>query len=414
MALSTLPAAAQTADGPLERIGDYSQNAEWGDGFDVSVPGAAAVASERPTISHETSTYMAIAITRYMAIARMGGWTAVPSEGKPLRIGMRDDRVAALRQRLQMSGDLAQSAGSSEVFDSYVDAAVRRFQARHGLTPDGVVGASTIEAMNVPVETRLTQLQANLRRLDDMPRDLGDSYVMVNIPGAEIEAVENGFVRSRHTAVVGKIDRQTPVLSSQIHEINFNPHWTVPVSIIRRDLIPIMKKEPDYLARNNIRIFDWQDNELDWTQIDWNSDEATQYLFRQDPGEINSLGSVKINFHNKYQVYMHDTPAKNLFGDDYRFQSSGCVRVQNVRELVTWLLQSTTPEWDRARVDGVIRSGAREDVRLKARVPVHFVYVTAWANADGVVHFREDIYENDVELAGLFGGAQAYGTRGVY
>ena len=169
----------------------------------------------------------------------------------------------------------------------------------------------------------------------------------------------------------------------------------MPVSIIRKDLIPKMNEDPAYLDKNRIRIFDWKGNELAWQQIDWSTDEATQYQFRQEPGEINSLGSVRINFHNTHQVYLHDTPSKSLFGSDYRFHSSGCVRVQNVRELITWLLSSTTPDWDRARVDETIRAGTREDVKLKSKIPIYMAYVTAWATAEGVVHFREDIYNRD-------------------
>jgi murein L,D-transpeptidase YcbB/YkuD len=204
-------------------------------------------------------------------------------------------------------------------------------------------------------------------------------------------------VTTRHTAIVGKVDRPTPILDSRIHELNFNPYWTVPVSIIRRDLIPLMQENPSYLAENNIRIFNgWgaSAQELAPEQVNWNTEEATQYMFRQDPGEINSLGSVKINFHNEHQVYLHDTPDKSLFGDDYRFLSSGCVRVQNIRELVTWLL-ANTDGWSRQRIDQVIQTGERVDLRIPDPAPLYINYVTAWAASDGTVNFREDIYNRD-------------------
>lgn len=388
----TMPAVAQS---PLDALRQYNQRVEWQDNFQSTVKSLQAMESSAPTLSQETANYISIAIDRYSRIVQMGGWGRVTGGGRPFRIGAKENRVVELRQRLIASGDLQQTAGMSNVFDSYVDAAVRRFQLRHGLMPDGVVGESTIVALNVPADVRLRQLETNLVRLRAMSGYLGDRYVMVNIPAAEIEAVEFGSVRSRHTAVVGKIDRQTPILNSKIYELNFNPYWTVPVSIIRKDLIPKMKQDPNYLAKNRIRIFDWKGNELTWQQIDWDTDEATKYQFRQEPGDINSLGSVRINFHNKHQVYLHDTPSKNLFGSDYRFQSSGCVRVQNVRELVTWLLQSTTPDWNRARVDDVIRTGVREDVKLQSSIPLYLTYITAWANADGVIHFREDVYNRD-------------------
>ena len=371
------------------------QRVEWNDQFDTTMRSLQAVESSFPTLSPDTATYVETAIQRYSMIVQQGGWQPVTSGRKAMRLGMRDEHVVSLRRRLMVSGDLEQTAGLSDTFDSYVDAAVRRFQLRHGLTPDGVVGQSTLVAMNVSANVRLGQMETNLVRLRSMSGFLGDRYVMVNIPAAEIEAVENGRVRSRHTAVVGKIDRQTPILNSSIYELNFNPYWTVPVSIIRKDLIPKMNEDPAYLEKNRIRIFDWKGNELAWQQINWNTDEATQYQFRQEPGEINSLGSVRINFHNSHQVYLHDTPSKSLFGSDYRFHSSGCVRVQNVRELITWLLESTTSDWSRARVDETIRSGSREDVKLGNKIPIYMSYVTAWATAEGVIHFREDIYNRD-------------------
>jgi murein L,D-transpeptidase YcbB/YkuD len=219
-----------------------------------------------------------------------------------------------------------------------VQAAVKRFQERHGIPGDGVVGSGTLNALNVPADVRLRQLQATLERIQAMGIPT-ERYVMVNIPAARIEVVEGGVVVSRHTAVVGKVDRQTPLLASRIHEINFNPFWTVPASIIKKDLIPKMQKEPTYLTDHHIRIYNQQGIELQPEQVNWYTDEATNYMFKQDPGDQNSLGFVKLNFHNPHQVYLHDTPAKNLFGSDYRFESSGCMRVHNVRELVAWVLR---------------------------------------------------------------------------
>src|SRR6185437_16040609 len=181
-----------------------------------------------------------------------------------------------------------------------------------------------------------------------------------NIPAARIEAIENGVAVSRHTAVVGKPDRPSPDINSKIVEVNFNPYWTVPASIVQRDLIPKMQAEPDYLTKNRIRIFDMRGHELAPAQINWFSNEASSFMFKQDPGDFNSLGSVRINFPSKDGVYMRDTPLKNLFGEDMRFDSSGCVRVQNVRELVNWLLIET-PGWTRQEIDQVIKSGERKD-----------------------------------------------------
>jgi murein L,D-transpeptidase YcbB/YkuD len=317
----------------------------------------------------------------------------VPAD-KKLKLGVRDPAVVILRQRLAASGDLPPAVGVQDVFDSYVDAGVRRFQARHGIFADGVIGDSTFAALNIPATVRLNQLAMNLTRLKMLTTKLPNRFITVNIPGAAVEAVENGVVVSRHTAVVGKVDRPSPLVNSKVTEIKFNPFWTVPESIIRRDLIPIMQKDPNYLAEYHIRIYDGKGNELQPTQIDWTTDEATKYMFRQDPGDENSLGTVKINFPSPDGVYMHDTPHKGLFNNEFRFDSSGCVRVQNIRELIPWILRDT-PGWGRPEIDQAFKSGERVDAKVVNPVQLYWVYITAWAMPDGVVHFRNDIYGLD-------------------
>jgi murein L,D-transpeptidase YcbB/YkuD len=365
----------------------------WGDQFDARASDAGKVASTLPILSPETVSFVEQAIVQYQGIVAAGGWQMVPAT-KKLQLGVIDPDVQALRQRLMVSGDLAQSAGISPAFDSYVDAALKRFQTRHGLPVDGTTGRYTFAAMNVPADVRLTQLQTNLVRLKTMSGSLGERFVMVNIPAAQIEAVEAGRVVLRHTAIVGKIDRQTPILSSKINEIIINPYWNAPESIVRRDIIPLVRKDPDYLSKNSIHILDSKGNEVDPLSIDWSTEEAAKLRFRQDPGKINAMSSVKINFPNSHAVYMHDTPQQSLFIDQDRFYSSGCVRVQNVRDLVTWLLRDTSG-WDRQRFEQTIRSGENMPVNLAAPVPVYFVYISAWSTGDAVVHFRDDIYGMD-------------------
>lgn len=367
------------------------KQSEWADTFDSQPRLERPVRNTVAILSSSTVPAMEQAIFVYQDLVARGGWPQVPAD-KGMRLGIKDPRVAILRQRLIMSGDLRQTRGASDAFDSYVAESVKRFQLRHGIPADGVVGQTTLEALNVPAHIRLTQLATNLERIKAMKK-VAERYVMVNIPGAEIEVVEGDRVVSRHTAVVGKVDRQTPLLSSRIHEINFNPYWTVPKSIIRRDLIGIMQKDPEYLTKNRIRIYTQQGDELAPEMVDWNSDEATNYMFKQDPGDKNSLGSMKINFHNPHAVYLHDTPSKSLFVQDYRFDSSGCVRVHNVRELVTWVLRDNG--YDRAAVDQTIRSGERIDVAVENSPSLYMVYFTAWTTGDGVIHFRNDIYNYD-------------------
>ena len=373
-------------------IGD-NQHGEFGQTFDQASRTIHMPKPSAPTLSPETAQITEQAIETYDAIVARGGWPQVPPVDE-LRLGIRHPSVVDLRARLSVSGDLDPSAVGNDIYDSYVEAAVRRFQARHGLTIDGVVRAATLLAMNVPAATRRDQLKVNIARLKTLTTNLGPRYVVCNIPAARIEAIENDIAVSRHTAVVGKPERASPDINSKIVEINFNPYWTVPVSIVRKDLIPLMQEQPDYLTKNHIRIFDMRHDELQPSQINWYSEDATNYMFKQDPGDFNSLGSIRINFPSPYGVYMHDTPLKNLFGDDFRFHSSGCVRVQNVRQLVYWLLDETHG-WSPDEIDRVIKSGEQKNARLAKPVPLHWVYVTAWSASDGVVQFREDIYSRD-------------------
>jgi len=377
----------------IDQVLNAPRRGGWSDQFDARASAGDKVASTLPILSPETISFVEQAIVQYQGIVAAGGWQTVPAT-KKLQLGVVDPDVQALRQRLMVSGDLAASAGISSAFDSYVDTALKRFQTRHGLPVDGTTGRYTFAAMNVPADVRLTQLQTNLVRLKTMSGSLGERFVMVNIPAAQIEAVEGGRVVLRHTAIVGKIDRQTPILSSKINEIIINPYWNAPESIVRRDIIPLVRKDPEYLSKNSIHILDSKGNEVDPLSIDWSTEEAAKLRFRQDPGKINAMSSVKINFPNSHAVYMHDTPQQSLFIDQDRFYSSGCVRVQNVRDLVTWLLRDTSG-WDRQRFEQTIRSGENMPVNLAAPVPVYFVYISAWSTGDAVVHFRDDIYGMD-------------------
>jgi L,D-transpeptidase YcbB len=371
----------------------FREQVEWAQRYDPDQR-LAVNRSNTPVLSVETLAATQQLIETYRQIVAKGGWVNV-SAGQTLKLGMRGQAIVTLRNRLAVSGDLDPSAGGSPVFDSYVDAAVKHFQARHGLLQTGVVSKETFASLNVPADFRLQQLEVNLVRLRSYSGTLGERFVVANIPAMEVETIENGVVATHHAAGVGKIDRQSPVMMTKAIDINFNPYWTVPASIIRKDLIPRMQQDPNYLTERNIRIFDKDGLELQANQINWNSLDAVNYKFRQDPGgNVNSLGVVRININNPYGVYMHDTPGKGIFGDDDRFVSSGCIRIQNVRDYVTWLLKDT-PGWDRAHIDQVIRDGLREDVRLATPVPVYWVYITAWATPDGQAQFREDIYQRD-------------------
>ena len=383
-------AFAQQDASPLSLLGPAG---DWSHGFDSASRTIAMPSARYATLTSGTVQSLEKAIGEYSQIVQRGGWREVPVSDR-LRVGMQHRSVVPLRERLAVTGDLDRAAGVSEIFDSYVEAAVKRFQARNGISPDGVLRDATITALNVPAQVRLRQLETNVVRVRAMSGNLGDRYAVVNIPAAHLEAVENGSVASRHTTIVGKPDRASPVLQARIVEVNFHPFWTVPVSIIQKDLIPKMQAEPDYLTKNKIRIYDKRGRELQPEQVNWQTDEAVDYMFRQDPGELNSMGTIRVNMPNPHAVYMHDTPSKNLFGEDQRFHSSGCVRVQNIRDFVVWLLKAT-PNMPRNEVDAHIKNGERHDAKLAKPVPVYWVYITAWANPDGVVQFRDDVYGQD-------------------
>ena len=390
---ATTFAGVASAQDVIMDILQSKRRGNWDDTFDARASDGGEVASNLPIFSPHTVAYVEQAVARYQGIVAQGGWPIVPAT-KKLKLGVVDPDVEVLRRRLMISGDLSLSAGISPAFDTYVDSAVKRFQARHGLPSDGVLGQFSYAAMNVSAPVRLGQLETNLVRLRSMSGELGQRYVMVNIPAAQIEAVENGRVVLRHTAIVGKIDRQTPILNSAINEIIVNPYWNAPESIVRKDIIPLMRKNPQYLAENAIRILGPDGNEIDPATIDWNTEDAAKFRFRQDPGKINAMASVKINFPNPHATYMHDTPSQGLFNKLMRFDSSGCVRVQNVRDLVTWLLRDT-PGWDRQLFEQTIKSGESVPVQLAEPVPVYFTYISAWSTGDGVAHFRDDIYGRD-------------------
>lgn len=353
----------------------------------------ALIATNEPILSYDTLNNLQLAIAQYEPFVAAGGWEEIPQQAYQLQLGASSPAVVQVKRRLISSGDMPLVEYANDVFDADADRGVRSFQARHGLVVNGQIDEATWYAMNVPAQTRLQQLYLNYTRVQQMAPTLADRYVVVNIPAATIEAVGGSMVEQRHTAVVGRVERATPILASKIHQINFNPYWHVPKSIVRADLTKYMLENPNYLAEQNIFIYDGSGNTIDPATIDWANITDTQvnYMYRQEPGAANSMGHCKINFYNKHDVYLHDTPSKALFGENARFHSSGCVRVEGVNELVTWLLRDNG-DWDRSRVDQTFDSLQRLDVAINNQVPIHTTYITAWANRQGTVSFRDDVY----------------------
>ena len=306
---------------------------------------------------------------------------------------MQDAAVAALKERLSISGDLPEGTEINDLFDDAAVQGLRRFQRRHGLNPTGAMNDATRKALNVPAQNRLISLEKSLERLMDSRFAFGERYVIVNIPSASVELVESDRVVRRHIAVVGKADRASPMVETRITRVNFHPTWTVPTSIIKKDLIPKMRRDPQTLAKMRIKMLDSKGREVDPSTIDWTTERAANFTLRQDSGMANALGQVRIDMPNREAVYMHDTPSKRLFLADARFHSSGCVRVADVKDFVTWLL---APQgWEMSRVNDSLAKPDRKDISLTKPVPVAWVYLTGWANRQGVVQFRDDVYGYD-------------------
>ncbi len=354
-----------------------------------------------PTLAKENVTQTRAAVKHYADIVAQGGWPMLPPI--ELRTGISHPAVLQLRRRLQVTGDLQAHGGYPETFDTYVENALKKAQARHGIPPTGFLDKTTILALNVPASARLRQLRANLTRLQSLSSATpAGKYVLVNIPSAQIEAINNNQVVSRHAGVVGKPDRPSPLVQSAVEEVNFNKEWVVPPTVLKSDLIPkgreMQPKGQDVLAKYKIDAYlDYaayqKGQRLDPMQINWSSDAPLRYFYVENAGEENPLGYAKINFASPHGVYMHDTPGQNIFSNSFRAESSGCVRVQNIHQLVGWLLEDNG--WTPQQVLRMKQTGERLNVRLKKRVPLIWSYITAWATPDGTVQFRRDIYRKD-------------------
>jgi L,D-transpeptidase YcbB len=357
---------------------------------------AALALSHEPTFDEGTAARIKEAALSYSDIAVRGGWPTIPADAK-FAIGVPGPNDDLLRKRLIITADLAADQASGP-FDATVAEAVKRFQVRHGLAPTGTVTPRTLAAMNVPVQKRIKQLEASLERVENINFGFGQRYVVVNIPATFAEAVENDQVVRRYRVIVGKTEKPSPTLTAEITGVVLNPTWTVPSSIAKTEISAHMRKDPTYLTRMHMEVLDAHDNPIDPHSVDWSGTHTPNFTVRQANGTFNALGAVKIDMPNSYSVYMHDTNQKSLFNDDYRFDSHGCSRVDNVRDLAAWLLSEEMPKWNRAAIDAAIASGTHEEVTLPKKVPVAWIYLTAWMTRDQTVQFRNDIYAQDEQL----------------
>ena len=357
---------------------------------------AALALSHEPTFDEGTAQRIREAALSYSDLAVRGGWPVIPADAK-FALGAAGPNDDLLRRRLILGDDLAADKASGP-FDEVVAEAVKRFQVRHGLAATATVTPRTLAALNVPVQKRIRQLEASLERIENMKFQFGQRYVVVNLPAAFAEAVENDRVVRRYRVIVGKTEKPSPTLTAEITSVNLNPTWTVPSSIAKTEISAHMRKDPTYLARMHMDVLDAHDNPIDPHAVDWSGTRTPNFTVRQQNGAFNALGALKIDMPNPYSVYMHDTNQRNLFSDDYRFDSHGCSRVDNVRDLAAWLLQEEMPKWTRAAIDAAIATGQRQDIALPKKVPVAWIYLTAWMTKDQTIQFRNDIYDQDEQL----------------
>jgi murein L,D-transpeptidase YcbB/YkuD len=347
------------------------------------------------------------ALATYRDIAEKGGWPAVPDGGKLIK-GDSGSRIVLLRRRLEVTGDLSAAAAlPGEEFDESLEAAVRHFQRRHGLDVDGVVGPMTLSALNVSSDDRVRQIEINMERWRWLPQDLGPRHLIVNIANFELDVVEAQQEVLTMRAIVGRDYRRTPVFSGKMTYLVLSPYWHVPPSIAVKDILPLVRKDSGYLAEKGFKVFEgWgaETKEIDPSGVDWSTvtSKNLRYRFRQDPGPGNALGRVKFMFPNKFDVYLHDTPSRDLFAKSARAFSSGCIRIEKPIELAEYVLHSDS-KWNRDAILAAIDRRVEQTVQLREPIPVHVLYWTAWADVSGTVNFREDVYSRDKPLAEALG-----------
>ena len=341
-------------------------------------------------------------LAAHRALVANGGWPVVPEAGGKLEPGETSERMPAIRARLAVTdGPLATPAvGAENIYDDDLKAAVIRFQNRHGLIADGVIGSKTMTAMNVSAADRLMQIEVTLERLRASPEPSTDPYVYVNIPGFYMQIVDKGQKVDEQGVVTGRPGRATPQFAGEIWQIVLNPPWGVPARLAREDILPRLKRNPEGVAAGGFRIYDREGNSLHPTDIDWSNYSAGHFPFtiRQAPGDDNALGLMKLNIRNDFDIYLHDTHDRHLFARDLRAYSSGCIRMSRPVDVVAWTL-SSEEGWDRGRIEGLL-GGKTRYIDLKNRKPMAYIkYMTAWTLPDGRLAFRNDEYGHDKRIA---------------
>jgi len=356
------------------------------------------------------------ALARYNRIAAKGGWQRLPDD-LVLENGQTSPHVAPLKQHLLLTGDLKRPfflvrlfrRSPPDLFDFDTQAALRQFQQRHGLEPDGKVGPETLKALNVPVQTRIRQMEINLMRVRSFSGDWrAPRAIGVNIPEYRLSAFENGREKLTMRVVIGTEFDPTPVFSDNMTYIVFRPEWNIPKSIAHEEILPQLQEDSDILEKKSLEVVDRAGDEptvVDPGSVDWSEFESSGYELRQRPGPRNPLGNIKFMFPNQYNVYLHDTPADSLFKEDERAFSHGCIRVERPIEMAEFVL-GHDPNWTLDRIRAAMDDSVSRTVSLPEPIPVHIVYWTTWVTGDGSVHFRDDVYNLDAESKMSFHATQ--------
>ncbi len=328
-----------------------------------------------------------LALAWYRVLLSKGEWQLI-STGPSLKKGSKSDRVVELRKRLTASGDLPTDEGTvSDVFDEKVEQSIIVFQKCHGLECDGIVGRNTFNALNVPLKQRIRQMELNMERLRWILGNIEERFIVVNIANFQLDVIENDKSILSMKVVVGKPYQRTPIFTSKMTYIVINPAWNIPDSIARKEILKKIEKNPNYLVEQNIKV-------LEGLKV---SRKALPYRFRQEPGPLNPLGTIKFMFPNEYDVYLHDTSAKRLFSENVRTFSHGCTRIEKPLELAEYLFRDD-PRWSRKELVAAIEKGTEQTVMIPHPVNVQFLYLTAWVDESGSVQFRNDVYGRDKSL----------------
>lgn len=321
-------------------------------------------------------------------------WPALPLT-PAIKPGNMGDNIAVIRSRLQFWGDSSDTHSDASYYDDDMIDAVKKFQLRHGLDADGVIGLETLKALNIGPLQRIKEIEVNMERWRWLEQSFGDYFIVVNIAAFDLRVYENNNIIFNSPVIVGRDARKTPVFSDKIRYIVFNPTWTVPQKLAIQDKLPELKKDPSYLDRMGFTIQDLNSNQrVDPATVDWTSlHKSFPYRLVQKPGDLNALGRVKFMFPNPFDVYLHDTPSRDLFKQSKRAFSSGCIRVLNPIQLAEIILAKQGLDAD--QINQYLAEGATKTVYLNSPLPVHLEYWTAWVDRNGTLNFRNDIYQRD-------------------